>query len=231
MAQSEKVRKMFNNIAPRYDLLNHLLSLGIDRSWRRRLVRELKNHDAGSVLDVATGTADLAILAARKGVEKVTGVDIAEGMLAIGEKKLKSAGLEERITLRHGKAEKLPFSDKSFDAAMVAFGVRNFADLDHGMKEMHRVIRKDGLVCVLEFSTPRRFPMKQFYLFYFRHILPRLGGWISGDRGAYEYLPATVLKFPQGKTFLSIMGKAGFSDAKARKMSGGIATLYTGLKK
>ena len=230
MARSEDVRQMFNRIAPRYDLLNHLLSAGIDRSWRRLLIRKLTEHKAERVLDVATGTADLAILAARSGIPQIVGLDIAEEMLAVGQEKIEKQGLTERISLRQGRAEKLPFSDRSFDAVMVAFGVRNFEDLGQGLKEMCRVTRPGGLAAVLEFSTPRGFPLRNLYMFYFRFILPRLGGLISGDRGAYEYLPKTVLVFPQGSEFIRIMQEAGFTAVSERRLSGGIASLYIAQK-
>jgi len=221
---------MFNRIAARYDLLNHLLSAGIDRRWRRLLIRKLQQQDARQVLDVATGTADLAILAAKRGIPHIVGVDIAEEMLAIGQRKVERQGLASVVTLKPARAEKLPFSDRSFDAVMVAFGVRNFEDLALGLQEMCRVTRPGGMVAVLEFSTPKYFPLRQLYLLYFRHFLPLLGGWISGDRGAYQYLPDTVLAFPQGQTFIHRLEGAGYDQCRQRRLSGGIATLYTARK-
>lgn len=230
MASSDDVRRMFDRIARRYDFLNHFLSLGIDRRWRRLLIRRLKERQAECVLDVATGTADLAILAARSGIARVTGVDIAAGMLTEGRRKIAKEGLQNIIELKEGRAEKLPFSDKSFDAVMVAFGVRNFEDLEQGLREMFRVTRTGGMVAVLEFSRPTTFPLKQMYVAYFRYLLPRLGGWISGDRGAYTYLHETVMAFPQGNDFLELLRKAGYVQPDQHRLTGGIATLYTARK-
>jgi len=228
MARIEEVRRMFNHIAPRYDLLNHLLSANIDRRWRRRLIDHVEGQGARTVLDVATGTADLAILAARRGMPEITGIDIAEAMLDAGQKKVDREGLSDHIRLLEARAEALPFGDGAFDAVMVAFGVRNFENLELGLLEMYRVTRAGGSVAILEFSTPRAFPLRQLYLFYFRHLLPVLGRWVSGVEGAYHYLPDTVLRFPQGTAFVAILEKAGYRDVAARRLSGGIATLYIG---
>ncbi len=229
MAEKETVKNLFDDIAPRYDLLNHLLSLNIDKSWRRRAVREL---EAGQeeLLDVACGTGDFAIAAVRTGVKRVTGIDISAGMVDIGKRKVEALGLSGRIALEIGDSEQMRFPDNAFDAVTVAFGVRNFEHLEQGLREMCRVLRPGGKVVILEFSMPDRFPMKQLYTLYFRCILPLFGGWISGNRGAYVYLPESVMRFPQGKTFLDIMGRSGFVRTARRKLTGGIASLYTGEK-
>ena len=230
MAKKEKVQEMFNGIAPKYDLLNHLLSLGIDKAWRRKAMRELERGAKDRVLDVACGTGDFSIEALRHGVRQVVGVDISENMLAVAREKAWDKGLEEQLEFLYGDSEQLTFPDGNFDAVTVAFGVRNFEHLERGLREMCRVLRPGGRVVILEFSTPDRFPMKQLYRFYFKHILPRVGGLVSGDRGAYEYLPASVFAFPQGDRFLDIMRACGFRDVRRRPLTFGIATLYTGEK-
>lgn len=230
MAKKEKVQEMFNGIAPKYDLLNHLLSLGIDKAWRRKAMRELERGAKDRVLDVACGTGDFSIEALRHGVRQVVGVDISENMLAVAREKARDKGLEEQLEFLYGDSEQLTFPDENFDVVTVAFGVRNFEHLERGLREMCRVLRPGGRVVILEFSTPDRFPMKQLYRFYFKHILPRVGGLVSGDRGAYEYLPASVFAFPQGDRFLDIMRACGFRDVRRCPLTFGIATLYTGEK-
>ena len=230
MAKKEKVQEMFNGIAPKYDLLNHLLSMGIDKSWRRKAMRELEGGRRRTVLDIACGTGDFSIEALRHGVERVVGADISENMLAVAREKAREKGLEDRLEFRYGDSENLDFEDGTFDAVTVAFGVRNFEHLERGLAEMCRVLRPGGKVVVLEFSTPERFPMKQLYRFYFKQILPRVGGFVSGDRKAYEYLPASVFAFPQGDRFLQIMRSCGYKNVAQRRLTFGIASLYTGEK-
>ncbi|MBO6576439.1 MAG: bifunctional demethylmenaquinone methyltransferase/2-methoxy-6-polyprenyl-1,4-benzoquinol methylase UbiE [Rhodothermales bacterium] len=222
------VAAMFDTIAPRYDLLNRVLSMGIDRGWRKRVVQAVKDVAPSRVLDVATGTGDLAIECVRAGVPQVTGVDIAEEMLVYGREKLNSPDLKGRVTLRYGDAENLPFESDEFDAAMVAFGVRNFEDLDAGLRDMARVLKPGGKLVVLEFSHPTAFPIKQAYGLYSKHILPRVGGWLSGDSGAYRYLPDSIAVFPDGEDFLARMRNAGYRDVAQRRMTFGIASMYTG---
>lgn len=226
MEQKKETPALFDRIAHRYDFLNHFLSAGIDRGWRKKLIQWLVAANVERVLDVATGTADLALLAAEKGIPHISAIDPSEKMLAIAEEKKLHLPFGENITLKKGRAEKLPFSDASFDAVMVAFGVRNFENLDQGLKEMHRVLRSDGKLCILEFSTPRVFPLKQLYLAYFRFLLPRMGAWISGDKEAYHYLRDSVLAFPQGNAFLRILEESGLRKGKKVPLSGGIVTLY-----
>lgn len=221
---------MFNNIAHRYDFLNHFLSAGIDYSWRRKAIKLMGRKNPKTILDVATGTGDLAIEALKINPEKIIGVDIAEDMLEFGRKKLIEKKLQDKITLETGDSENLRFGDASFDAVMVAFGVRNFENLEKGLSEMFRVINQNGQVMILEFSKPKKFPVKQLYNFYFRFILPSLGKMISGDSSAYTYLPESVGKFPDGDAFLNILQKIGFKEVKQIKLTFGIASIYWGLK-
>lgn len=224
------IERMFDSIAPRYDLLNRILSGGVDQQWRRIVMKEILAVEPERVLDVATGTADLALMAARKGVPKVVGVDISNEMLEVGRRKVEKGDLSDRVDLQNGDAEKLPFSDRQFDAATVAFGVRNFEDLGEGLRQIHRVLRPGGKLVVLEFSRPRTFPIKQLYAFYGRFILPAIGRLISGDSGAYTYLPESIAVFPEGDDFLGWMERAGFEQRRARRLTFGIASMYVGVR-
>ncbi len=226
--KKEQVEAMFDAIAPRYDLLNRVLSLGIDQRWRRKAVAMLGAEQPERILDVATGTADLALEAMRLDPKKVVGVDISEEMLRRGREKIERLGLSDRIVLQRGDAEKLPFSDNQFHAALVAFGVRNFQDLDKGLAEIRRVLRPGGALVVLEFSKPRAFPIKQAYAFYSRYILPRVGRAVSKNDGAYRYLPDSVAAFPDGEAFLDRMRQAGYHDLTCQPLTFGIASLYKG---
>lgn len=230
MAEGKKqdVRRMFDDIAPKYDLLNRVLSAGIDRKWRRLVIEKLLADHPRRVLDVATGTADLAIMAAERGVDNVVGVDIAENMLEIGREKVDEHGLGEAVVLRTGDAEKLPFSDRQFDAATVAFGVRNFENLDRGLAEIRRVLKPGGRLIVLEFSRPSAFPIRQLYGFYGKYILPTVGRLVSGDPSAYTYLPESIALFPQGEEFLERMRQAGLEQTAQRRLTFGIASMYEG---
>jgi len=221
---------MFNNIAHRYDFLNHFLSAGIDYSWRRKAIRLLGKSHPKTILDVATGTADLAIEAVKINPEHITGIDIAEDMLAIGRKKIIKKDLSRLITLEWGDSETLRFKDDTFDAAIVAFGVRNFENLEKGISEMFRVIHPGGMIMVLEFSKPRKFPIKQFYHIYFRYILPGLGSIVSGNQSAYTYLPESVGEFPAGESFLKILEKVGFKNGQCIPLTFGIASIYIAVK-
>ncbi|MCX6135844.1 MAG: bifunctional demethylmenaquinone methyltransferase/2-methoxy-6-polyprenyl-1,4-benzoquinol methylase UbiE [Ignavibacteriales bacterium] len=220
------VRSLFNRIAPHYDFLNHFLSLGFDIQWRKKAVRLLLEYEPRTILDVATGTADLALEVWKPPVEKVYGIDLSPAMLNIAKTKIRRRGLEHSITVEEGSAEQLRFPGDSFDAVMVAFGVRNFSDLHGGLREMYRVLRPGGAVMILEFSRPRRAPFKQLYSFYFTRVLPRLGGAISRSPEAYQYLPSTVQSFPDGDVMLKILGAIGFIGAFHNPLTLGIATIY-----
>jgi len=221
---------MFNNIAPKYDLLNHVLSLGIDRGWRKKAVNLLKDEKHEVMLDVATGTADFAIAACSLHPKKIEGIDIAEKMLDAGRKKIKKLGLENVISLSRADSEKLPFPDNTFDAITVGFGVRNFENLERGLGEMFRVLKPGGTSLVLEFSNPVAFPVKQVYQLYFNHLLPLIGRIVSRDHAAYSYLPESVKAFPSGKNFLSIYEKVGFIRVSCMPLTFGIASIYIGKK-
>ena len=230
MAKKEVVQDIFNDIAPKYDLLNHLLSMNIDKGWRRKAMSCIGEQEKGCLLDVACGTGDFSIAAHRAGVKQVTGIDISENMVEIGKKKVGDLHLADAIELKTGDCEHMEFATGMFDVVTVAFGVRNFEHLELGLQEMYRVLKTGGKVIILEFSMPEHFPMKQLYNFYFRYILPFVGGVISGNRKAYEYLPASVFAFPQGKNFLDIMRGAGYSNVSQQRLTFGIASLYVGEK-
>ncbi|MFV1981055.1 MAG: bifunctional demethylmenaquinone methyltransferase/2-methoxy-6-polyprenyl-1,4-benzoquinol methylase UbiE [Rhodothermia bacterium] len=224
----EEVRAMFDSIAHRYDLLNHLLSLGIDRLWRKKAVSMLKSERPRRILDVATGTADLAIEALRLNPERIVGIDISEKMLEKGRVKVANLGKAGIIDLRQGASENLPLDDNSFDAALVAFGVRNFENLRGGLEEIARVLAPGRPLVVLEFSHPSRFPVKQVYDFYFRHVVPHIGKAVSKNATAYQYLPESVNAFPHGRSFLDEMEASGFTDLRQESLTFGIAALYFG---
>ena len=227
--KKEEVREMFDNIAPRYDLLNHTLSMSIDRVWRRRVVGEVRRAKPGRILDVATGTGDLAIAMARRIRDvQVLGVDLSEQMLAVARRKIEARGLDGRIVLDRGDAERLAVADASVDVATVAFGVRNFGDLGAGLRELARTIKPGGKVVILEFSRPRNRVFRALYEFYSYKILPRIGGLVSRDKRAYEYLPASVGEFPAPEEFMAMMARAGFRNCRARSQSFGIAQIYIG---
>jgi demethylmenaquinone methyltransferase/2-methoxy-6-polyprenyl-1,4-benzoquinol methylase len=207
------VESMFDSIAWRYDFLNHFLSFNIDRLWRRKAIKILsKSFKSPRILDVATGTGDLAIAAMKLNPSKISGIDISVKMLEIGKEKIKKKGLSEKIELIEGDSEKIPFDANIFDVAMAAFGVRNFSDPLKGLMEMHRVIQNKGMIMILEFSKPSVFPFKPLYNFYFKNILPLFGRIFSRDKTAYRYLPDSVMKFPDNEEFLKLLVQAGFSQ-------------------
>jgi demethylmenaquinone methyltransferase/2-methoxy-6-polyprenyl-1,4-benzoquinol methylase len=229
-SKREQVAEMFDNISPKYDLLNHLLSGGVDIYWRKRAIKLLRKQQPKVILDIASGTGDFAIEALSLNPQKVIGVDISEGMLAVGREKIKKLGKESIITLQSGDSENLSFTDNYFDAVIVSFGVRNFQNLLAGLTEMNRVMKSDGTCVVVEFSKPRSFPFKQLYNFYFKYILPLIGKTVSKDSAAYTYLPESVQAFPDGEAFLEIFKKAGFKNTKCIPLTFGICTIYTGQK-
>lgn len=230
-SKKSQVSRMFNRIAPYYDFLNRLLSLGIDTIWRQRAIARLKDRRPRIILDVATGTADLAIESARQlNPERIVGVDIAGDMLEVGRRKLRKQGLDALIELQQGDSENLPFPDNTFDAVTVAFGVRNFENLEKGLAEMRRVLKKDGQLVVLEFSKPRLFPFRQLFNAYFKYILPQIGRFTSKDPKAYRYLYESVQAFPDGDDFLRILQKTGFKSNQCIPLTLGICSIYSGRK-
>ncbi len=229
-AKKQQVADMFDSISPRYDFLNHFLSLGIDIRWRKKAIKLLEDLQPKTILDIATGTGDFAIEALSLNPDKIIGVDISEGMLSVGREKLKKRKLDDKITLQSGDSENLPFEDNMFDAIIVAFGVRNFENLEQGLGEMFRVLRPGGKVVVLEFSKPKSFPFKQLYNFYFKNILPTVGKVISKDKAAYTYLPESVKTFPDGKIFTDILDRTGFYKTQCKPLTLGISSIYTGIK-
>lgn len=231
MAKKEGVKKMFDNIAPDYDKLNHILSLNIDKNWRKKAVRELADEAIPlNVLDVACGTGDFTIEIARKVPQgsTVVGVDISDGMIAVGLEKLAKLGID--ATLKVADCEALPYEDNTFDRISVGFGVRNFEHLELGLSEMYRVLSHGGKLVILELSVPSNAFIRWCYKLYFLKILPFIGGLVSGDRSAYEYLPASVLRFPAPDKFMSIMKSAGFDVVEHRAMTLGVCRMYIGKK-
>lgn len=229
-SKKEQVAKMFNNIAPKYDLLNHTLSMGIDILWRKKAVKILKKLQPKKVLDIACGTGDFAIEDLKSGATEVIGLDISEGMVDVGIRKVNKKGLADKVSLRVGDSENIPFEENSFDGITVGFGVRNFENLEKGLSEMHRVLNPEGQLIVLEFSKPKKFPIKHLYFFYFKFILPKIGRLVSKDQTAYTYLPDSVNAFPDGEKFTDILEKVGFKSTKIIPCSFGIASIYVGTK-
>ncbi len=230
-AKKEQVKDMFDNISGTYDLLNKTLTFGIDRLWRKTMLRALKKTDATKILDVATGTGDVAIAIAKKiKSASVMAIDLSPGMLKIGEEKVKKEGLTEKITLKEEDSENLSFDTGAFDATTVAFGVRNFEHLEQGLSEMHRILKKDGRIFVLEFSKPKTFPFKQLFNLYFRYVLPKVGKLMSKDDRAYHYLFESATAFPEGDDFTRILEKVGFENAICKPLTFGICSLYIAKK-
>ncbi len=229
-AKKAQVAKMFNNISARYDFLNHFLSLGIDKLWRKRAIRILAPSSPKMMLDVATGTGDFAFEALALKPDKVIGVDISEGMLAHGQQKVINRNLTGKIILKTGDSENLEFEENIFDAVTVGFGVRNFENLEKGLSEIRRVMKPEATLVVLEFSRPRMFPFRQLYNFYFKFILPQIGRMVSKDKSAYTYLPQSVEAFPDGTEFENILKKVGFKDTTCKPLTFGVSTIYTGKK-
>ena len=226
-SKKEQIAVMFNNIAHKYDFLNHALSLGIDVWWRKKAVRKLGTLENPLILDIATGTGDFAITAARRiQTARIVGVDISEKMMEVGRQKVTRLKLNNRIEFQLGDCESLQFESNSIDAILTGYGVRNFENLHAGLCEMHRVLKPQGKAVILEFSTPRKFPVKQLYMFYFKHILPTVGRLFSKDNSAYTYLPESVQAFPTGEKFVAEAQKAGFTNTKYSFLTFGITALY-----
>ncbi|MBP3768027.1 MAG: bifunctional demethylmenaquinone methyltransferase/2-methoxy-6-polyprenyl-1,4-benzoquinol methylase UbiE [Prevotella sp.] len=229
--KGKQVEQMFDNIAPTYDQLNHRLSWNIDRGWRRKAIRQLAPYKPRHVLDIATGTGDFAILAAHMlQPEQLSGTDISEGMMDIGRRKVKALGLDNIVSFAREDCMALTFQDNTFDAVTAAFGIRNFPDLDKGLKEMCRVLKPGGHLSVVELTTPVSFPMKQLFSIYSHTILPVYGRLISKDTSAYSYLTRTIEAFPQGERMMDILKKAGFSETRFERLTFGICTMYFATK-
>ncbi|OQX97969.1 MAG: bifunctional demethylmenaquinone methyltransferase/2-methoxy-6-polyprenyl-1,4-benzoquinol methylase [Bacteroidetes bacterium 4572_128] len=229
-SKKEQVAFMFDNISSKYDFLNHLFSFGIDKIWRNKLINLLRKNNHKIVLDLATGTGDLAIKISKLKVKKIIGIDISKGMLNFAEKKIKNKNLENIISFELGDAEKIKFENNYFDAITIAFGVRNFENLEIGLQEMFRVLKKNGKVFILEFSKAKKFPVKQIYNFYFSKIIPFLGKKISKDNSAYDYLYSSVEVFPEGNKFLEKLNDVGFKNCKQISLNFGIASIYVAEK-
>jgi demethylmenaquinone methyltransferase/2-methoxy-6-polyprenyl-1,4-benzoquinol methylase len=229
-SKKEEVAEMFNNISAKYDFLNHFLSLGIDKLWRKKAVKMLKTIQPNRILDIATGTGDFAIESLSLKPEEVVGLDISEGMLEKGREKMVKRKVDHIVSMRLGDSEEIPFEDNYFDALTVGFGVRNFQNLEKGLTEMLRVVRPGGMLIILEFSKPKKFPVKQYFHFHSKYIIPFFGKTISKDASAYTYLPESVAVFPEGKNFEAILVQLGYKNVNSTLVSGGIATIYAGTK-
>ncbi len=221
---------MFDSISGKYDLLNHLLSAGIDVIWRKKAIALLKTKQPQLILDIATGTGDFALEALKLNPKKIIGIDISEGMLEVGRKKIAKLGLESKIELKKGDSEIIEYPDNYFDAVIVAFGVRNFENLSVGLSEMRRVLKKDGTVVILEFSKPSGVIFRSFYNFYFKYILPLVGRLVSRDTAAYTYLPESVNEFPYGRRFVELLEETGFKSAGCKELTFGVSSIYTATK-
>ncbi len=230
LGKKEQVTQMFDEVSSKYDFLNRVLTFGLDIGWRKKVVKLVDKHTQKQkekkFLDIATGTGDLAIMLSQINDAKIIGLDISKGMLDVGIKKVKAKNLVDKVEMLLGDSEKLPFADNSFDAITVGFGVRNFEDLDKGLQEIHRVLKQDGIFVVLETSQPTKFPMKQFFKFYSKYVIPTVGGLFSEDKKAYRYLPESAAKFPYGKKFNNILVKNGFNNAVDMPVAFGISTIY-----
>ena len=230
-AKTEQVKEMFDSIAPAYDFMNRAMTFGIDKCWRAKAVKMIKAYSPKTILDVATGTGDLAIKLARSlRPEKITGIDLSEGMIAIGRKKIEDANLSHTIDFVVGDCLNLPFDKAQFDCITVAYGVRNFEHLDQGYREMYRVLKPGGVLCVIELSTPTSPIVKPFYKLYTRYLIPFVGRLVSKDVRAYSYLPESIAAVPQGNDMLQLMRDAGFSNCKFTRLTFGTCTIYMAIK-
>jgi len=231
LGKKEQVAQMFDTISGNYDGLNRVISFGIDVKWRKKVLKMVAAKNPRTILDIATGTGDLAILMAQTNAQEITGADISEGMMEVGRKKVAEKGLDGRIQLVYGDSEKLPFADAYFDAITVAFGIRNFETLDKGLAEILRVLKPGGILVILETSVPTKFPFKQGYKFYSKYMLPLIGRLFSKDRSAYAYLSESASVFPHGEVLNNILRKIGFIEVKHLPQTMGVATIYSASKK
>lgn len=230
LTKKKQVEQMFDNISPKYDLLNRILSGGIDIQWRKDVIKMVQAAKPATILDIATGTGDLAIMMAKNTNAQITGLDLSAGMLEVGRKKVDAEGLNNRITMIQGDSENLPFDDNTFDCITVSFGVRNFENLEKGLSEIRRILKPGGTFIILEFSYPTSFPMKQLYTFYSKNILPAIGKIISKDQSAYTYLPDSVAAFPHGEEMKNILKNVNFTQPIDKKLTFGIASIYKSIK-
>jgi len=230
LGKKEQITQMFDNVSSNYDFLNRILTFGIDVSWRKKVVQFVKEQKAKNVLDIATGTGDLAIMLAQADLENITGLDISAGMLEEAKKKIAALKLDHKIKMILGDSEKLPFEDQTFDAITVGFGVRNFENLELGLGEIYRVLKPKGVFVVLETSQPTSFPIKQGFTFYSKYIIPTVGKIFSKDKNAYQYLPESAAAFPYGEEFNNILLKIGFNSSKVYPQTFGAATIYRAIK-
>ena len=230
LSKKEQVTQMFDKVSSNYDFLNRVLTFGIDISWRKKVVKMVGDHQAKIILDIATGTGDLAIMLAKTKANKIVGLDLSPGMLEVGKKKVIEKNLDDRIEMVLGDSENLPFGDNHFDAITVGFGVRNFENLELGLSEIYRVLKPKGTFVVLETSQPTGFPIKQGFNFYSKYIIPNIGKLFSKDKNAYNYLPESAAVFPFGKVFNNILLKTGFNTSKVYPQTFGIATIYQAIK-
>lgn len=231
LSKKQQVAGMFNDISGKYDFLNRFLSAGIDTRWRKTMIRHLEPAQPATILDVATGTADVAIMAAQRlHPRKITGIDISDGMLEIGRKKVARLGMQDTIDLLNGDSEAINFDDDSFDAITVAFGVRNFQHLETGLSEMKRVLKPGGKLVILEFSKPKLPLIRSIYQFYMKIVTPNMGKLFSKNRNAYQYLDESIKKFPEGKNFTAILDKLGYTSTYSKSLSLGICSIYCGTK-
>ncbi|SHI50139.1 bifunctional demethylmenaquinone methyltransferase/2-methoxy-6-polyprenyl-1,4-benzoquinol methylase UbiE [Flavobacterium terrae] len=231
LGKKEQVAKMFDNISNNYDNLNRVISFGVDVKWRKKILKLVASKNPETVLDIATGTGDLAILLAETNATKIIGLDISAGMLEVGKQKIAQKNLSNKIEMALGDSEKIPFNDNSFDAITVAFGIRNFENLELGLSEILRVLKPNGIFVILETSVPEKFPFKQGYAIYTKNILPLIGKMFSKDKVAYKYLSDSASIFPYGKSLNNILQKIGFIDVKHMPQTFGVATIYTATKK
>lgn len=227
LGKKEQVAKMFDAISKNYDGLNRVISLGIDIKWRKKVVEIVGKNNPKQILDIATGTGDLALMMAELNPDKIIGLDISEGMLAVGKEKIANVNLSEKIEMVVGDSEEMPFDDNTFDAITVSFGVRNFANLDKGIQEIARVLKPSGVLVILETSNPTKFPFKQGYKLYTNLFLPVIGKLFSKDKVAYSYLSESANSFPFGVAFNNILQKNGFTDTEDKPVTFGVATIYT----